>query len=85
MSLGALPQTNVFTEKGDRMTSVWQAWFGSIQNWLGPQGAVGSTTTRPKVGIYVGLSYFDTTLGKPVFVQQVSPSIVWVDATGGVV
>jgi hypothetical protein len=60
----------------------YDAWFQSIQTWLGPQGQTGSTAIRPTVNLYVGLSYFDTTLGYPVFVKQVSPSIIWVNGSG---
>jgi hypothetical protein len=40
--------------------------------------------------VYVGLSYFDTTLGYPVFAKSVVSSanaqvVVWVNASGGVV
>lgn len=41
----------------------------------------GTTASRPTVGIYVGMPFFDTTLGKQISVKQVSPAI-WVDGTG---
>lgn len=84
MSLSALPATDIITQKGDKLPAVWQVWFGSLQQWLGPQGNTGTTAARPTKGLYVGLSYFDTTLGYPVFVKQAKPPI-WVNATGGVV
>lgn len=82
MSLGPLPATDVFTAKGERMSSLWQAWFNGIQQWLGPQGGFGTTAKRPTLNLYIGLQYFDTTLGYPVFVKRVSPSIIWVNASG---
>ena len=43
----------------------------------------GATADRPTTGLWVGRTYFDTTLGKPVWVKSVGPA-VWVDATGAV-
>jgi hypothetical protein len=85
MSMSPIPQTNVFTDKGERMSQIWQAWFGSIFQWLGPQGQFGTTAKRPTTNLFIGLSYYDTTLGYPVFVHQISPSIVWHNAAGAVV
>ena len=49
-------------------------------------GRTGPTASRPTTGLVVGGTwYFDTTLGKPVFLKQITPSIVWVDATGATV
>ena len=41
----------------------------------------GTTGNRP-TNVGVGYPYFDTTLGKPIYVKVITPSIVWVDATG---
>lgn len=40
----------------------------------------GPTTNRP-VPSFIGQTYFDTTLGYPVWASQILPSI-WVDAAG---
>lgn len=39
---------------------------------------VGATRSRPTINLLVGQTYFDTTLGKPVWWQGSQ----WVDATG---
>jgi hypothetical protein len=44
-------------------------------------GLSGTTTNRPVTNLYVGLPYFDSTLGKPVYCKSINP-IVWVDAMG---
>ena len=44
----------------------------------------GPTSSRPASsmpGRFIGMPFFDTTLGKPVFLKIASTS-VWVDATG---
>lgn len=48
---------------------------------LNKQTGVGITAQRPTVGLYLGMQYFDRTLGKPIYCKQVSLP-VWVDATG---
>jgi hypothetical protein len=44
-------------------------------------GMSGPTVNRPTSNLYVGVQYFDTTLGKPIYCKQLSP-IIWVDSTG---
>lgn len=46
----------------------------------------GTTVNRPAdANLRVGQPYFDTTLGKPVWVKTIGPPAIWVDATGAVV
>lgn len=49
----------------------------------------GTTAQRPTLASTPPVKqfqlYFDTTLDQPVFVSQISPSIVWVNAAGVVV
>lgn len=93
MSLSPLPSTDRISinESVGRVTtyhkvSQWyQSWFSSIQTWLGPIGQTGTTAARPTNNLYIGLGYFDTTLGYMVWVKQVSPTIVWVNYNGTVV
>ena len=44
----------------------------------------GTPQSRP-TPIAIGDNYFDTQLGKPIWCKQISPSIIWVDATGATV
>jgi hypothetical protein len=44
-------------------------------------GMSGTTDKRPITNLYVGVQFFDTTLGKPIYCKQLSP-IIWVDANG---
>jgi hypothetical protein len=41
----------------------------------------GTTAQRPTSLLWVGRTYFDTTLGYPVWLLSTGPD-VWVDATG---
>jgi len=88
MSISPVPSTPVIVDDKKTLVPVYQAWFASIQNWLRPVGSSGTTAQRPvntaQSFMYVGQSYFDTTLGKPVFVKSLNPT-VWIDAAGTVV
>jgi hypothetical protein len=86
--INPIPTDPVMVDQQRRMTPVYQAFFSSVHNWLGPVGLSGPTTKRPVNAaqnfVYIGEMYFDTTLGKPVWVMQINPT-VWVDATGAIV
>lgn len=85
MSLAPLPSSNQIADKSGMLTAAWQAFMSSINTWLGPVGSSGSTTNRPtnasRTPLYIGQAYFDTTLGFPVYVKSLNPT-VWVDGSG---
>ncbi len=69
----------------DRTVTVqWNQWFQRLQTIAETVSASGTTANRPTRLLFVGRQYFDTTLGKPVYVKAVNPA-VWVDATGAAV
>ena len=88
MPINPVPSTPVIVDDQRTLVPVYQAWFSSIQNWLRPVGSSGTTAKRPvnstQSFMYVGQMYFDVTLGKPIFVQSLNPT-VWIDASGTVV
>jgi len=65
-------------------------WKGTqtIQDEIGSRGTIiGPTSARPIISAYIGQCYFDTNLGKPIYVKEVDGStspitVTWVDATG---
>lgn len=59
----------------------WRAWFVRAFQILLAITSSGTTGQRPASFSYVGRTYFDTTLGKPIWIQSLSP-VVWCDATG---
>lgn len=85
MPINSVPTTPVIVDGKRTLLPVYQAWFASIQNWLRPVGSSGTTAQRPlntkESFMYVGQSYFDTSLGKPIWVKSLNPT-VWADATG---
>lgn len=85
MSLQATPTDPVISDSGGKLTPVWQAWFAGVQRWLFPVGQFGTTAKRPTTNLYIGQGYYDTTLGYPVWVHQVSPTIIWHNGAGAAV
>lgn len=63
---------------GGRGTSVWVKETGTGNTGWAPIGHPSGTTAQRPASPPVGLSYFDTTIGKPVW----STGSGWVDATG---
>lgn len=88
MPINPIPTDPIIVDAGRRLTPVYQAFFSSIHDWLGPVGLSGPTTSRPintaRNFLYIGQMYFDTTLSKPIWVQSLNPT-VWQDATGAAV
>lgn len=88
MPINALPPTPYISEKDGRLTSLYQSFMDSVRYWLGPVGGSGSTANRPieslQNPLYISQMFFDTTLGKPIWVKSRNPT-VWVDATGAAV
>lgn len=65
----------------------WSSFFHSIQQTAFGLSRSGPTASRPTSvldGRWIGMPYFDTTLGKPIFLKSVNPD-VWVDGSGAVV
>lgn len=61
------------------LSAGWVSFFQGLFAGAQPQG--GTTAARPtNPALYQ--YYFDTTLDKPIFCKQVTPSVIWVDATG---
>jgi hypothetical protein len=65
----------------DKLTPVWGSWVTRVHNAVSSLYQSGTTADRPTSLLWLGRVYFDTTLGYPVWVQSVRPT-VWVDAAG---
>lgn len=59
----------------------WQAFFNVVATLLGALTQSGPTSDRPVKGLWVGRTYFDTTLGIPVWYK----GSAWVNASGGII
>lgn len=81
--LGPLPRPEIANKHG-RLHGPWAAWFSLLSFILQPIGGNGVTASRPTNNLYVGLMFFDSTLGYPVFIKSLNPT-VWVSGAGVVV
>ena len=67
----------------DQISNVLRLYFNQIDNFTRASliPASGSTADRPTNRLTVGQTYFDTTLGYPIWYDGTN----WVDSTGGTV
>lgn len=77
------PRPPMFQKSGD-FTPAWAGWFSQAQQILTDLSNSGTTAQRPTTILYVSKFYFDTTLGLPVWVKSVNPT-VWVNGAGAAV
>lgn len=61
----------------------WQEWFMQVFRICFAVQQSGTTAQRPTSQLWIGRTYFDTTLNKPVWVN--SSATGWVDADGSAV
>ena len=86
---GTLSQMFEMDEHGN-ITSLrpeWAHFFTALQGLEYSATRNGPSTSRPNSTMpfrYVGMPFFDTDLGKPIFLKTAS-SNAWVDATGSAV
>lgn len=65
----------------------WAAFFNALQQIAFCASRNGPTASRPTsavIGRFIGMPYFDTTLGLSVFLKSINPD-VWVKGDGTVV
>jgi hypothetical protein len=75
--IGSPPMRDqVDSERG--VTTPWAAWFWQSYHLLFALGQSGTTAKRPTDGLWVGRTYFDTTLGKPIWYSGTG----WIKADG---
>jgi hypothetical protein len=79
-----IPDNVPVTDENGNTPLPWGQWFARVHRFVTASQQSGTTAQRPTKGLWLGRYYFDTTLGFPVWVQSVTPT-VWVDATGAAV
>jgi hypothetical protein len=75
------PSSDTVTMEGSTTRPAWLQWFSLVHTTIISLRQSGTTTKRPTSGLWIGRTYFDTTLSKPIWVKTSNP-VVWVDATG---
>ena len=75
--------TPLVDPKTGNITAEWNAWVSRAHMIVSSLQQAGPTADRPTKDLWIGRSYFDTTLGKRIEVKSVRPT-VWVDGVGTV-
>lgn len=74
------PQTAVHSTSSGKVAVPWQVFFHGVQQIAFNGSRSGPTASRPTSdldGRWIGMPYFDTTLGIVIHLQAVNPD-VWV-------
>ena len=83
MSNFDFPSNSVAVDEDRMITLPWGAWFNRAHDIISSAQQSGATADRPTKVLWIGRRFFDTTLGKPVYLKSIRPS-VWVDGAGTV-
>lgn len=75
------PDNSALVDDDKNATLPWKQVFSRWQKVILSVRQSGTTANRPTSGLWIGRTYFDTTLGKPIWVKTVGPT-VWVNAAG---
>lgn len=78
MSIINQPPTTAVDSNGDVLSNEWRNFFTAVFNICIAVTSSGTTANRPTKLLWTGRTYFDTTLGKPIWYKTAG----WVDATG---
>lgn len=81
MSSFEFPDGQPVTDAQSLATPAWRQTFSRWHTIILSVQQSGTTAQRPTVVLWVGRRFFDTTLGKPVYLKTATPR-VWVDAAG---
>lgn len=68
-------------DDGVSLNQGWSTWFNSAFNLLVSLTQSGTTAQRPTKLLFIGKTYFDTTIGRPIWYNGTN----WIKADGTVV
>lgn len=83
MSSYDLPGGAPFDAAGN-WTPSWMQWLTRTHRAVLSVQQSGTTADRPDQLLWVGRTYYDTTLGKPIWLHAINP-VVWHDGSGAAV
>ena len=78
------PTTAVDTLNGNQLappSEGWRAFFNAVFTICNALTTSGTTAQRPTTLLWIGRTYFDVTIGLPIWIQSTGPT-VWIDAAG---
>ena len=61
----------------------WIAWFSQLSTLVNSMHAAGTTADRPTKNLFIGQRYFDTTIGRPIYLQSYTAGVAtWAFSNG---
>lgn len=69
------PENEPFYSPDRPISSTWATWLNKLWMVAGSLDNSGTTAERPTKGLFVGRPYFDTTLGYPIWLKSVRPTV----------
>lgn len=81
MALINQPAEGAVVDENGAPTPGWRPFFSAIYMLLVAMTQSGTTAKRPTSFLWVGRPYLDTTLGIPIWLRSVGPT-VWVNSAG---
>lgn len=80
-----LPSSTQFCDQDGKgqVQAGWLQWMQRTHNGAATLQQSGITADRPITLLWIGRFYFDTTIGKPIWLKSINPN-VWVDGAGTV-
>lgn len=79
--IGPPPNKNKVQDENGNVDSAWQSFFSDVYDAVVSLQNTGPTTKRPTTALFIGMSFFDSTLNKPIWLRSARPN-VWVTADG---
>lgn len=79
-----MPANEAVTDKSGNTSPRWAQWLTRVNVICNAVVSSGVTADRPTRLLWIGRRYFDTTLGKPVYLKTLGSPNVWVDGVGTV-
>lgn len=79
------PSTAQLVDKNGIGLTPWIQWIQRTHNIVRTLNTSGPTSERPTAVLWIGQTYFDTTLNQPIWISAVKPAVVWRNAAGIIV
>lgn len=81
-SILSVPPTLSPFDQNNNPSSVWVEWVLSLYSYSRKYRGADTTANRPVNALEIGDWYYDLTLGYPIWVHQITPSIIWHNGAG---
>ena len=73
-----LPAQATVVDKNQNLTQAWSMFLinlVAVLTKLNSSAQAGPTTARPTLNLFVGMTYYDTTIGAPIVIVSLAPTV----------